>query len=221
MLTRAASPCKAHPSRGRRPRSVESLTSSASRHKRTGVTMMMDAQAEIAKLQEKLALCQQELAQVRRQQEEVAQSTSSNDSATVKLRQVSTRPAQRLDRGESVSGRRGWIKRRVLSSMPRSEEDADLAVLRSSKLMNGPWLPPVLPRGRLDRPEPSSALPAQRSCRAEESGTGLQPSTSLTQHPDVPSGTNPLVHFTRPIARRHREGGRRLPDRADLAPTSS
>ncbi len=157
--------------------------------------MMVDAEAQVAKLEEQLALCRRELAQVRQQQEDAAERTSSNDRAAQRLRQLSTRLAQRLERGESVAGRRGWLKRRVLSTMPRTEEDADLAVLRSSDLVNAPWYlqryPEVVSTGL------SPALHYLRKGAAENKDPGPSFSTRkyVEQHPDMPPGTNPVVHF--------------------------
>lgn len=157
--------------------------------------MMVDAQAEIAKLQEQLALCQRELAQARRQQEEAAETTSSNSRAAQRLRQLSLQLDKRLVAAESVTGRRGWLKRRLLATMPKVEEDADLAVLRSSKLMNGPWYlvryPEIVSTGL------SPALHYLRKGAAEQKDPGPAFSTRkyLAQNPDLPAGTNPLIHF--------------------------
>lgn len=157
--------------------------------------MIADVQAEIAKLQEALALCQRELAQVRRQQEEAAEITASNSRSAQRLRQLSTRLDKRLTAGESVAGRRGWLKRRLFSTMPRVEEDADLAILRSSKLMNGPWYlvryPEIVSTGL------SPALHYLRVGAAEQMDPGPAFSTRkyLAQNTDLPSGMNPLVHF--------------------------
>jgi hypothetical protein len=157
--------------------------------------MSVDGESNIVKLQEQLALCQRELAQVRRQQEDAAETTSADHEAAETLRQLTTKLAQRLERAESVTGARGRVKRRLLSTMPRAHEDADLAVLRSSKLMNGPWYlrryPEVVSSGL------SPALHYLRKGAGENKDPGPAFSTAKyrAQHPDLPAGTNPVVHF--------------------------
>ncbi|MCD9199983.1 hypothetical protein [Aeromicrobium wangtongii] len=157
--------------------------------------MSTDGESQIIKLQEQLALCQRELAQVRRQQEDAAEAGSADARAAESLRQISTRLAKHLDRAESVAGPRGWVKRRLLSTLPRPQEDADLAVLRSSKLMNGPWYlrryPEVVSSGL------SPALHYLRKGASEDKDPGPAFSTARyrAQHPDLPAGMNPVVHF--------------------------
>ncbi|MCL3816993.1 hypothetical protein [Aeromicrobium wangtongii] len=157
--------------------------------------MVADTGSETRKLQAQLDLCQRELAQVRRQQEEAAETTSADHQAAETLRQISSRLAQRLERAESVTGRRGWLKRRLLSTMPKPDEDADLAVLRSSQLMNAPWYlrryPEVVSSGL------SPALHYLRKGAAENKDPGPAFSTRKyrAQHLDLPAGTNPVVHF--------------------------
>lgn len=157
--------------------------------------MTMDAQAEIAKLQEQLALCQRELAQSRRDQEEAAATTASNSQTAQRLRQLSTQLDKRLTAGEAVGGSRGWLKRRLFSTMPRADEEADLAVLRASKLMNGPWYlvryPEIVSTGL------SPALHYLRIGAAEQKKPGPAFSTRkyFLEHPELPDGMNPVVHF--------------------------
>lgn len=156
---------------------------------------MADVPAEIAKLKEQLSLYQRELAQVRRQQEESAATANTNTQAAAKLRQLATALDKRLTAGEAVSGRRGWIKRRLISTMPKPEEDAALEVLRSSKLMNGAWYltryPEVVSTGL------SPALHYLRvgAADAKDPGPAFSTRKYLDQNPGLPAGTNPLVHF--------------------------
>lgn len=157
--------------------------------------MALDEQAEVAKLREKLRLCQLELASARREQEKLGETVASEGRAARRLRELSSRLNKRLERGESVSGVRGWVKRHQLSTMPRSEEAASLAVLRSSKLMDGTWYlmryPEVASTGL------SPALHYLRTGAAEQKNPGPSFSTRkyLAQNPDLPKGENPLVHF--------------------------
>lgn len=157
--------------------------------------MTVDAEAELVKLRERLRLCQLELAQVRHEQEELAEDRAANAPAAKRLKEIATRLDKRLERGESVAGRRGRLKRRLLSSMPRATEDADLAVLRGSNLMNGSWYlqryPDVVSTGL------SPALHYLRKGAAEMKDPGPAFSTRkyLAQNPSLPAGANPLVHF--------------------------
>lgn len=156
---------------------------------------MVDSKAEVDKLHEQLALCQRELAQVRRQQETEAQKTATNSKVAGQLRELTIKLDQRLARSESAPGARGWVKRRLLATMPTAQEQADLTILRSSKLMNGPWYlrryPDVVSTGL------SPALHYLRAGAAEDKdpGPAFKTRAYLAQHPDLPRGTNPLLHF--------------------------
>lgn len=157
--------------------------------------MSADVPAEIAKLREQLRLCQLELAQVRREQEAAAEVRSSTEQVKVGFRQLATRLDAHLTKAESTAGRRGWIKRRLISTMPRATEDADLAVLRASKLMNGAWYfqryPDVASTGL------SAALHYLRHGAAanKDPGPGFSTKQYRAKHPELSEDTNPLVHF--------------------------
>ncbi|WP_243838943.1 hypothetical protein [Aeromicrobium yanjiei] len=140
-------------------------------------------------------MSQRELAQARRQLEEQAERAAAHEVAQRRLRQLATRLDQRLTRSESVSGVRGWLKRRQLSTMPRTEEDDALAVLRSSSLMKGAWYltryPEVVSTGL------SPALHYLRvgAAQHKDPGPAFNTRKYLAQHPDLPRDVNPLVHF--------------------------
>ncbi|TGN32565.1 hypothetical protein [Aeromicrobium chenweiae] len=157
----------------------------------------MDPDVEVAKLREKLRLCQLELAKARRQQEELAEASLSHDETEQRLVDLTRRLDGRLVQGESVTGPRGWLKRRVLSTMPSPDEDDDLAVLRSSALMDGPWYFQQYPEVA------STGLSASLHYLRHGAGQGKDPgpefvtATYREQHPEIADGVNPLVHFLR------------------------
>lgn len=156
---------------------------------------MTDSQAENAKLKEQLRLCQLELAQIQRQQEAAAEKKASGDGLQAKFDQLATRLDARLERGESTAGNRGKLKRRLIPTMPRAAEEADLAVLRASNLMVGSWYlqryPEVASSGL------SAALHYLRHGAGENKDPGPLFSTRKyrTQHPELTDDLNPLVHF--------------------------
>lgn len=149
---------------------------------------------EIIRLQDELRLCRLELAHVRRQQEEAAEAETVNARATQRLRQLAKRLDKRLASGEDLTGPRGWLKRRLLSTMPRPHEGDALAVLRLSPMMDGVWYlrtyPEVVSTGL------SPALHYLRLGAAEQKDPGPRFSSRkyVEQHPELPDGMNPLLH---------------------------
>lgn len=159
--------------------------------------MTVETDAEVAKLREKLDLCQRELAQARRQQEEFAEASLLNEQVELRLRELSTQLDRRLVQGESVAGGRGWLKRRLLSTMPTVDEDEDLAILRSSPHMDGPWYfqqyPDVASTGL------SACLHYLRlgAREGKDPGPAFATNAYVALHPELADGVNPLVHFVR------------------------
>lgn len=159
--------------------------------------MVTGAEAEVAKLGEKLRLCQLELAQARREQEELTEASVSNAAVEQLVQDLCVRLDQRLVQGESVAGARGWLKRRVLSTMPTATEVGDLVLLRSSPLMDGGWYfrhyPATVSVGM------SASLHYLRHGAREGKNPGPSFDTRayVESHPEITADDNPLVHFLR------------------------
>lgn len=154
----------------------------------------MTVDADLFKLQEQLRLCQRELAHVRHQQEQLVEASTGSSEHDARFDELSANLDRRLSQGEAVTGRRGWLKRRILSTMPRSDEDRALSILRSSPLMDGAWYfrqyPEVASTGL------SAALHYLRhgAGQGKDPGPDFATADYLAHHPEVGTDVNPLVH---------------------------
>ncbi|HEY0890612.1 MAG TPA: hypothetical protein VGE38_13470 [Nocardioides sp.] len=157
---------------------------------------------EVARIQATLRECQQALARAREQYEERAEAAATAVRLDHALTELTRHLHERLVAAERVpAGPRGWLKRRMFPHVPTPAEEADLAVLHGTPLLDGPWYlrryPEVAATGL------TPALHYLRHGAAADLDPGPDFSTLAyrRRHPVVAhTGVNPLLHHLRVTA---------------------
>jgi hypothetical protein len=156
---------------------------------------MADEDHDVAKLEASLRSCRLELAAVRVEQERWAEERGHLTHAAERLTALSESLDQHLRQAALGGGVRGWVKRRLLSSLPSGEELTQMTTLLGSDLFDGPWYLREYPD--VARTGLSPALHYLRHGAAEGKDPGPRFSTAryLTRHPRLdPARDNPLLH---------------------------
>jgi nucleotide-binding universal stress UspA family protein len=157
---------------------------------------MPDTDPDVTSLTDALRHCRRELASVREEQETWAERIAALEDAARRLDALSSALDERLRaRDRASAGVRGWVKRRVVKGSPAPMEIDDVMRLRSSPLFDGAWYlreyPDVAATGL------SPALHYLRHGVKERKNPGPHFDTRsyLEEHPDLPKGANPLLHY--------------------------
>lgn len=154
---------------------------------------------ETVRLAESLQQCRLELAAVRGRQEILAENQAAADRAREQLAELARNLDARLIRGErGAAGLRGWVKRRLITTVPTPEEVAGAKELRKSRLFDGVWYLCTYPQVALTGLSP--ALHYLRLGAAEGKDPGPEFSTRhyLAKHPRIRrSNVNPLLNHLR------------------------
>jgi hypothetical protein len=149
---------------------------------------------DVAELEAALRSCRLELAAVRAEQEEWAEEHAELEQTRARLAELAAGLDERLTAAERAEGLRGWVKQRMLRSMPTPQERAQLAVLRESGLFDGAWYLRQYPE--VARTGLSPALHYLRHGAAEGKEPNPEFSTQryLAEHPRLsPDKDNPLL----------------------------
>lgn len=157
---------------------------------------MPHTEPDVASLTETLRQCRVELASVREEQETWAERLAVLEDAARRLEALSAALDEHLQGKERASaGVRGWVKRRVVKGSPGRSEVDEVSRIRRSPLFDGAWYlreyPDVVATGL------SPALHYLRHGAKERRNPGPHFDTRayLQDHPDLPRGTNPLLHY--------------------------
>lgn len=93
-----------------------------------------------AHLEESLRQCRQELAAIRERFEQLSENQAAADQARDQLALLAGHVDTVLTRAEwSPPGVRGWIKRRISTTVASVQEASDAKELRKSRLFDGAW----------------------------------------------------------------------------------
>lgn len=150
---------------------------------------------EVAKLEASLRSCRLELAAVRAEQESWAEEHAELDRVRTQLNELSERLDERLRQAARSAGFRGWLKRRLLSSLPSDSELADVATLEDSDLLDGAWYLRRYPEVAATGLSPALHYLRHGAQERKDPGPGFSTPQYFREHPRlVPGRDNPLLH---------------------------
>jgi hypothetical protein len=156
---------------------------------------MADTGRDVTGPAEALRQCRVELAAVREEQEAREERLAPLEDEARRFEALSVALDEHLTaRERATAGLRGWLKRRLVPG-PTPAEAEDVVSIRESPLFDGAWYlreyPQVVGTGL------SPALHYLRHGARERKNPGPYFDTRayLQEHPDLPRGTNALLHY--------------------------
>jgi hypothetical protein len=158
---------------------------------------MADTEPDADRLAESLRRCRLELAAVREEYETQAERLAPLEDAERRLRDLSTALDQHLTAAERVTpGVKGWIKRRVGGAPAPAPDEVDAVErIRTSPLFDGAWYLQQYPDVVRSRMSPALHFLRHGAAERKDPGPNFDVRAYLRENPDLPRGTNPLLHY--------------------------
>ena len=150
-------------------------------------------------LEESLRQCRLELAAARAQQEQLAENQAAADQARDQLTVLARNLDTRLTRAERrASGLRGWVKRRLVATVPTPQELAATKVLRRSRLFDGVWYLSTYPQVAATGLSPALHYLRLGAAEGKDPGPDFSTNHYLARHPQIArTDVNPLLNHLR------------------------
>ncbi|MDO9395581.1 MAG: hypothetical protein Q7T71_03445 [Herbiconiux sp.] len=165
-----------------------------------------EAEVDVARLVESLRQCQQELADLRHEQEVREERLAPLEQGHAQLQSITRLLDRHLTKAEQETAAPPKPQRRRLfpprptpeadtTGGPDPSEVADLERIRASPLFDGAWYLQTYPK--VIRTGLSPALHYLRlgADQLKDPGPHFSVGAYLRDHPDVPDGTNHLLHY--------------------------
>lgn len=151
---------------------------------------------DVAELEAALRSCRLELAHVRAEQEGWSEEHAELARTSAQLAELAQALDEHLTEAEHAAGVRGWVKRRVLRSMPTPQESAQLATLRDSGLFDGGWYLRAYPEVARTGLSPALHYLRHGAAEGKEPNPDFSSHRYLLEHPRLsPTKDNPLLHY--------------------------
>lgn len=157
-----------------------------------------ETDVEVDRLRQSLRQCRLELAELRRGEEAREERIAVLELAERQLHDLSTVLDRYLTKAERQAGpeeRRTWWRRRRREGAALPSETADLRRIRRSVLFDGAWYLQQYPKVLRSGLSPALHYLRLGAAQRRDPGPHFSASAYLRDHPELPQGTNPLLHY--------------------------